>query len=344
MPKRTPEDIVDRQAPAILSGTDGTGKSASENGVFQSAVIEDPAVQALLQPWVEMECHQLSHGGTVARLDSLDLGTHQVVRERQETSIHKLGATPPDFCTLSFCMKARRSRFAEHCAEEGETIFFMPGNVEFDVFVPAGGETAYVGFSQEQFLQGARILNPGFWEKPPKGVVPLTACRRSELKSAVDLWLRTAREAAGRGAPLDPDVVRGHLLQTVLQIATVTEEDIAPTINERLRALQIGRTARSFVDESLDTGELPTLVGICAALGVSERTLRYAFREYVGLSPVAYLRARRLSRVRAVLAASDPQDVTITQVAMRYGFLHLGRFAGDYRLMFGEMPSMTLAS
>lgn len=344
MPMRPPEGIVGRQAPAVAEQTAGIVKPVSDSIVFQSAVIEDPAVQARLQPWVEMECHQLSHGGTVAQLDSLDLGTHQVVRERQETSIHKLGATPPDFCTLSFCTKARRSRFTEHCVEEGETVFFMPGNVEYDVFVPAGGETAYIAFGQEQFLQGARILNPAFWENPPTSVVPLTTCLRSELKSAVDLWLRTAREAAGRGAPLDPDLMRGHLLQTVLQIATVTEEDIAPTFNERRRALQIGQTARSFVDESLDADELPTLVDICAALGVSERALRYALHEYVGLSPVAYLRARRLNRVRAVLAASDPQSITITQVAMRYGFLHLGRFAGDYKLMFGEMPSMTLAS
>lgn len=62
------------------------------------------------------------------------------------------------------------------------------------------------------------------------------------------------------------------------------------------------------------------------------------------MSPVAYLRICRLNRVRTTLAASDPQETTITNVAMRFGFLHLGRFAGDYKRMFGETPSETLAS
>ena len=51
-----------------------------------------------------------------------------------------------------------------------------------------------------------------------------------------------------------------------------------------------------------------------------------------------------MNRVRAELASADPASTTITQVAMRFGFLHLGRFAGDYRRLFGVAPSETLAS
>jgi len=322
-----------------------SGATASDHRDFlRSAAVEDPADQALLQSWVEMECHQLSHGRKVVQFDSLDFGTQQVVRERQEASVQKIGTAPADFCTVSICTQAGTVRFSEHSSEETGTVFFMPGNVEYDIFVPAGTETAYVGFSQQQFLRGARTLNPAFWETPPKSVVPLTTHRQSVFKSAVDLWLETAREAAARGEPLDPDIIRDQVLQAVLHMAIVTEENIAPTFNERLRAMQIGKKARSYVEDHLDADVLPTIVDICAALGVSERTLRYAFHEYVGMSPVAYLRIRRLNHVRSVLASSDPRDVTITQVAMRYGFWHLGRFSGDYKLMFGEAPSVTLAS
>jgi len=338
MLKRPPDDMAGREGGVDIR------PPADDSGGLLSAQIEDPAAQALLQPWVEMECHQLSHGRKVAQFDSLEFGTLRGVRERQEASVQKLGTVPADFCSVSICTQAETVRFSEHRGEEADTVFFMPGNVEYDIFVPAGTETAYVGFSQQQFLRGARILNPAFWENPPKGVVPLSTHRRSVLKGAIDLWLEAAPEAAARGEPLDPDVIRDQVLQAVLNIAVVTEENIAPTFNERLRAMQIGKKARSYVEDHLDADVLPTIVDICAVLGVSERTLRYAFHEYVGMSPVAYLRTRRLNHVRAVLARSDPQQVTITQVAMRYGFLHLGRFAGDYKSMFGEAPSKTLGA
>ncbi|WP_346910098.1 helix-turn-helix domain-containing protein [uncultured Roseibium sp.] len=320
----------------------GNAPDPGKGYALQTELIEASSTQALLQPWVEIECVQLSDGRKVAQLDSLDLGNLQIVRERQQTSVQKLGGTPADFCTVSICTQGPATRVSEHCGEQADTVFFLPGNAEFDIHIPAGGETAYVGFSQKEFMRGARALNPVFWERPPPGILPLTTRRRNDFQEAVDLWLKTAQEASLRGEPLDPAVLRSHLLQTVLQIAAVSQDDIAPSFNERVRALRIGRRARSFVDDRLAADALPSVVDICTALGVSERTLRYAFREYVGLSPVAYLRACRLNRVRAVLAASDPQETTITQVAMRFGFLHLGRFAGDYKRMFGEMPSVTL--
>lgn len=320
-------------------------KSAGPGDVaFRSGVAEDASQQAALQPWVEIECVQLSDGRRVAELDSLDLGSEQIVRERQDTSVQKLGATPADFCTISICTRKPAARFSEHSGGRVDTVFFLPENAEFDIHIPAGGETAYAGFSQKEFLRGARALDPAFWERPPQGGVPLATNRGGEFKNAVDLWLKTAHDAARRGEELDPTIMRGHLLQTVLHIATTQVDGAAPSFNNRSRALQVGRTARAFVDDRRESDELPTVVDICEALGVSARTLQYAFREYIGLSPVAYLRVCRLNRVRAELAASDPQSSTITQVAMRFGFLHLGRFAGDYKRMFGESPSATLAS
>lgn len=322
---------------------DGTKDGSRPRSMrFHSATIENPAVQASLQPWVEMECVQLTGGSKVATLDRLEIGNLQFVREDQDVSVQKLGATPADFCTLSVCAEQPKTRFSEHCGEQTDTIFFLPGNTEFDVHVPGGSGTAYIGFSQEEFLMSARVLDPAFWERPPPGVAPLITRRSGEFRTVVDLCLKAAREATARGETGNHAHLRRHLLQSVLEIATTTEESPAPSYNERIRAFQVGRDARRFVDDHLDEDVLPSVIDLCEVLGVSERTLRYAFQEYVGLSPVAYLRVCRLNKVRAVLAASDPAHTTVTQVAMRHGFLHLGRFSGDYRRMFGETPSATL--
>jgi AraC family ethanolamine operon transcriptional activator len=77
-------------------------------------------------------------------------------------------------------------------------------------------------------------------------------------------------------------------------------------------------------------------------LDISRRTLQYSFQEVLDLNPVKFLRVMRLNGVRRVLRAADPQNDTVGDVAARWGFWHLSRFAADYREMFGELPSDTL--
>ncbi len=81
---------------------------------------------------------------------------------------------------------------------------------------------------------------------------------------------------------------------------------------------------------------------ICAALGVSDRTLRAYCQATLGVSPRRYLQLRRLQLARRALRGSAPQVTTVSNVARRYGFESLGRFASDYRAQFGELPSSTL--
>jgi transcriptional regulator GlxA family with amidase domain len=57
---------------------------------------------------------------------------------------------------------------------------------------------------------------------------------------------------------------------------------------------------------------------------------------------MAYVRKVRLDRVRADLLRSDPQRVGVTQIATQWGFMHLSRFARQYRDLFNELPSTTL--
>jgi AraC-like DNA-binding protein len=84
------------------------------------------------------------------------------------------------------------------------------------------------------------------------------------------------------------------------------------------------------------------LSDICAAIGVSARTMEYCCREYYGMGPNRYLRLRRMNLARRALIDADPDKMSVTDVAMRFGFWELGRFASAYRSLFAETPSVTL--
>ncbi len=76
--------------------------------------------------------------------------------------------------------------------------------------------------------------------------------------------------------------------------------------------------------------------------GVCVRTLRDAFRRCTGKSPSRFLRCLRLRQVRERLLDLGPGETTVTDEAVAMGFTELGRFSGEYRRVFGELPSATL--
>jgi AraC-like DNA-binding protein len=100
------------------------------------------------------------------------------------------------------------------------------------------------------------------------------------------------------------------------------------------------KLAMQVIEESLDRGW--SVGEIAATVGVGVRSLEDGFRRHLDMSPVAYLRERRLDKVHDDLAKSSPAATTVADVAYRWGFSHLGRFAAAYRGRFGENPSATL--
>jgi len=81
---------------------------------------------------------------------------------------------------------------------------------------------------------------------------------------------------------------------------------------------------------------------LCDLIVASDRTLRSCCAEFLGMTPTQYVLLRRLEEVRRALRDADSDIVSVGEVAHRFGFTELGRFAGRYRAAFGETPSTTL--
>jgi AraC-like DNA-binding protein len=98
---------------------------------------------------------------------------------------------------------------------------------------------------------------------------------------------------------------------------------------------------RQAIDYMRANLHLPlTMIDIAAAIGVSDRTLQVGFRRFRDTTPAAYLRQIRLDAVHAELSSPENR-LPVTEVALKWGFTHMGRFAAHYRAAFGDYPSET---
>jgi AraC-like DNA-binding protein len=135
-----------------------------------------------------------------------------------------------------------------------------------------------------------------------------------------------------------------HLSRLEAHLIAVLARAVAGNIPPKKGACQhIGHLTVAEVDAWLRS-RLHTkfeLTDLAAAAGVTMRALQKGFLRHFHTSPHARIRDLRLDAARERFL--DPAcRRTITQVAGRLQFPHLGRFATTYHGRFGETPSQTL--
>jgi AraC family ethanolamine operon transcriptional activator len=160
-------------------------------------------------------------------------------------------------------------------------------------------------------------------------------------------WGKRLVEAAARRPALFNDrkearaAARVEMVETLLSTLGSTRafEPARAARGRRSQALIVKKAedyALSHTHDHVHVGDL------CRAASVSERALQYAFKEVIGVTPMAYLIRLRLHRVRRALLAANRGATTVSAVALDWGFWHLGEFSRAYKDCFGELPSDTL--
>jgi len=84
-----------------------------------------------------------------------------------------------------------------------------------------------------------------------------------------------------------------------------------------------------------------TVLDIASSVGVSERTLLYAFNNRFGLGTKSFIKVLKLNHVYHALHKEN-NNVSVALIARTSGFWHMGQFYKDYKKFFEELPSQTL--
>ncbi|MFI6741812.1 AraC family transcriptional regulator [Nonomuraea sp. NPDC050451] len=129
------------------------------------------------------------------------------------------------------------------------------------------------------------------------------------------------------------------LVSALMQAQPNTASDMARLEADTASPLFV-RRAEEYIHAHL--AEPVTVAEIAAHAGVSPRSLYAGFKEHRSVSPMSLVRRLRLERVHQELLLAPRGSATVTEIAFRWGFGHLGEFSAAYRQRFGETPSATL--
>ena len=273
----------------------------------------------------------------------LVLGDVRVETGCYDFPVIALGAMPRDAVCIGLVAEgAERTRCNTEAIEDNEVHIYGPG---VELMYHAAGHSHWINFTvPEAKLQAHASERAGRSLKlPRRGIVRARLDRGGRAR--LQLLVHDAVALAGE---LQPDGI-GQALAEAISHALVSAYVDALCAAEMTD--QAPRTASAWrhhhvilaCERLVRGGEMMKmdLTEIARRSGYTLRTLELIFRGSVGMTPGRYFLNMRLNGALRDLLRGGPGG-SVTEVASRWGFRHLSRFAAQYHQAFGELPSQTL--
>lgn len=293
-----------------------------------------------LSDW-SVELTHLYPGPFVATALLIPLGAVLVARASYSNPIVDHNCPPPG--CFSIGRPGRGSDPMNHLGraiEDGQVMVCGPGgeieNVSLGTRCPTTLSVRCDLLAQEaDWLTHATLLSKSGGAQVREPGVAWTTSYLDAMEWVVDAVERYS-EATARAD------VRGSLVDLLLARVDMLAAATAPLHTDRQARAHRRRAverARYYIARNLT--EPIRLSDLSRHALTQARSLEYGFREVLGVSPMAYVRATRLQRVRRLLRTTAVRTRSVSEIALDCGFWHLSQFAMDYKVLFGESPSVT---
>ena len=311
------------------------GQIQQLNAEFSS--VEEISV-AVGQTGYYADFRQLKRGPGPVSLDVVQSPKSLMMQVGLASRVHQQALTPPDTVTFALLTDAQVPVKFGPREMDARAITCVDPAVGLDCVSAAGFSAYTLSFAVGRITEIARSLGV---DDPSQchdrlgqhhRVDPFALSRIRNLLSVFFSELETC-DAQARSNALS--AIESDLPQALLLAWGSGVQETTVSRTNRSRALT---RALDYI-ESHPRDKVISVEELCAYSACSVSTLERTFRDYFSASPKQYLTIRRLSGVRRTLLEGD--DRNIGDVATDWGFWHMGKFAADYRRMFGELPSQT---
>ncbi len=288
-----------------------------------------------------LDFRQLDRGRFSAEVLQFGLGSVHISDATFERCLLQAGAPPEGLQTIAIPANAHVRFKWRGCEVGGSDLMIFPRGAEldsisdetFNVYTCSFPEELLASICEESEIAGLNQHQSG------RGVVRCSPKSISRIQSLLKRAAKTARTnpEALHNQFSQQEILR-DLPRMILRGVEESRGVSRPTITSK-RATAVQQAVcfiERFAHQSI------TISDLASELKVSPRTLEYAFRESLGVTPKAYLMSYRLNKVRRQLRASKANQIKIADIANHWGFWHMGQFARDYQEFFSELPSETL--
>jgi AraC-like DNA-binding protein len=241
-----------------------------------------------------------------------------------------LGVTRPDITLVVL----QRPQFEETSIFNGQSS----GPYDIAILPPA---STYTFVSQGPSRWLSIVIPQQLQNKPLPGLEDLFRAETMNVSPLPDNTRALTALALQLVAEFTERTVHsGHADDRMLQAIVNAVQGTSPR-EPRARLVRMEKTivkALDFIRSDVDG--VIRLTDICDFVDVKERTFRRLFHDYFGMSPNHYLKLRQLNLVRRAIRFAEA-GIGVTSILSAHGVTEFGRFAGEYKSLFGESPSET---
>lgn len=281
----------------------------------------------------DIQHRQLAPGKYQINLNIIHSRNVQLSDVSHQVGVREQGYIPLDACAICLptFLEPTPLYFCGTPLEENECPALLSGE-EFDSY--SSGTMNYVTLvAKTSLLEREALLLTGqpFSSLRRQLRIRISQQNQQRLKQLIRTLMYSLDSL---GINQQPVLEKQLVEQLILSILPPSGED--PKLpNRRVVAKQAEQTIRQHIQQQLSIEQ------ICSLVGCSMRTLHLGFKECYGTTPGQYARTMALNAVQRQLSKRSSNE-TITDVAMRWGFYHLGRFSQQYTELFNELPSETV--
>ncbi|PHR81216.1 MAG: hypothetical protein COA59_16250 [Colwellia sp.] len=288
----------------------------------QDIVSTDIDDQSLMFDGWEQKYTQLETGSFEAKISSLSVSDcTNITRKYTNRRMHKRFVTPDNLIRLAAVLPGSdMSLFQGQEIIAGDIFVLKPG-IELELICHGKFDAAIIELNSNLSFSDTKDIDNNYLEVPDVLPKRTTGGFADQIYTA---FLQRKMDVESFSSMCAP-VVRALYYKDSIH----NKQGIKDIVTQAIR----------LVEHCLeDFDELLKISEIAIHLGVSERALEYAFARKYGVSPIRYFKFMRLHGARRDIRVGK---LNVTDVAMKWGFSHLGRFSGIYRDTFGELPSQT---
>jgi len=311
------------------------------NYYFANAVFKDIDQYAEVAKQWDVDFSQLDRGILNAAMTIVGSEDFQAFRTSYNRALLQRGASPKNMVTIAVPRYKVVNFFWRGNKIHGNNILIFPLNGEIDTESKAGFDVFGLSFTPDLIEQFCYQLDyPNLLQQIRNTEVVIVSelsmnMLRNFLENIFGILSHQEKHFS------DPNFIKTIKYEILKQILITIEKDLNSSKESSIRLRDKAfRKAKTYILEHRT--EPITVQELVEETSVTERTLEFAFLERFGITPKAVLRSFRLNGVHRELKLATLGSTQISDVAKQWSFYHMGQFAKDYKLMFGELPSETL--